>query len=110
MTRVARKVVIIMDGNRLGQELWPVRFLKLCLFKAGLGRVVNHVKIGGKGYAVTPGDCPSYPYSVYDRFDYLAVLAKQSIVVASEPCPALSWFHPLHTSPGVIVCAIRETN
>jgi ubiquinone/menaquinone biosynthesis C-methylase UbiE len=110
MTRVARKAVIIMDGNRFGQGAWPMRLLKLCLFKAGLWGAVNHLKTGGKGYAITPGDGLAYSYSVYDSFDLLAAWAKQLIVVPSEPCKASSWFHPLLTSPGAIVCALRETD
>jgi ubiquinone/menaquinone biosynthesis C-methylase UbiE len=107
MTRVARKAVIIMDGNRFGQGSWPVRLLKLGLYKVGFWGVVNYLKTGGKGYAVTPGDGLAYSYSAYDSFDYLAEWARELIVVPSEPCKALSWFHPLLTSPGVIVCALK---
>lgn len=110
MTRVARKAVIIMDGNRFGQGLWPVRLVKLCLFKVGLWRVVNYLKTGGKGYTVTLGDGLAYSYSAYDSFDQLAGWARELIVVPSEPCKAASWFHPLLTSPGVIVCALREVD
>ena len=39
--RVARKAVIIVDGNRFGQGSWPVRLLKLGLYKAGLWRLVE---------------------------------------------------------------------
>src|SRR5579863_4337812 len=54
MTRVARKAVIIADGNRFGQGRRLVRVLKLALYKAGLWGAVNYVKTGGKGYMLTP--------------------------------------------------------
>jgi ubiquinone/menaquinone biosynthesis C-methylase UbiE len=108
MTRVARKAVIIMDGNRFGQGRWPVRLLKLGFYKVGLWGVVNYLKTGGKGYMVTPGDGLAYSYSAFDSFDYLAEWARELIVVPSEPCKARSWFHPLLTAPGVIVCALKE--
>jgi ubiquinone/menaquinone biosynthesis C-methylase UbiE len=108
MTRVARKAVIISDGNRFGQGSWPIRLLKLSLYKIGLWKMVNHLKTGGKGYMITQGDGLAYSYSAYDSFDYLAEWASQLIVVPSDPCKARTWFHPLLTSPGVIACALRE--
>ena len=35
--------------------------------------------------------------------------AMRLIVAPAEPCNASSWYHPLLTSPGVIVCALKET-
>jgi hypothetical protein len=87
-----------------------MRLLKLCLFKAGLWEAVNYLKTGGKGYTITSGDGLAYSYSAYDSFDLLAGWAKQLMVVSSEPCKASSWFHPLLTSPGVIVCALRDSD
>jgi len=49
MLRVARRSVIIVDGNRFGQGAWPMRVLKLALYKAGLWKVVDYLKTGGKG-------------------------------------------------------------
>jgi ubiquinone/menaquinone biosynthesis C-methylase UbiE len=108
MTRVARKAVIVVDSNRFGQGAWPTRLLKLALYKAGLWGVVTYLKTGGKGYMLTPGDGLAYSYSVYDSFDRLADWASRTVVMPAEDGKAASWFHPLLTSPGVVVCALRE--
>ena len=85
MLRVARKAVIIVDGNRFGQGgHWPVRLLKLALYKAGLWGVVNYLKTGGDGYLITPGDGLAYSYSVYDSFDRMAEWATRLIVMPAE--------------------------
>ena len=41
MLRVARKVVVIADSNRFGQGFWPVRLLKLFIYKFGLWRAFS---------------------------------------------------------------------
>ena len=110
MLRVARRAVIIIDGNRFGQGRWPIRLLKLGLYKTGLWKLVNYLKTGGKGYALTEGDGLAYSYSVYDSFELLANSAEQLIITPSEPCVPTSWFHPLLTSPGVVVCAIKKSD
>jgi ubiquinone/menaquinone biosynthesis C-methylase UbiE len=108
MTRVARKAVIIADGNRFGQGPWLVRLLKLALYKAGLWGAVNYVKTGGKGYMLTSGDGLAYSYSVYDSFDCLAGWAAHLMLIPAERHNAASWLHPLLTSSSVIVCALKE--
>lgn len=110
MLRVARKAVIIVDGNRFGQGRWPIRILKLGLYKAGLWEIVNYLKTGGKGYLVTPGDGLAYSYSVYDSFGCLAEWATQLIVASADSCKSASWFQPLLTASHVIVCAYREAD
>ena len=110
MLRVARRAVIIIDGNRFGQGRWPVRLLKLGLYKTGLWKVANYLKTGGKGYELTEGDGLAYSYSVYDSFDLLANSAEQLIITPSEPCVPTSWFHPLLTAPGLVVCAMKKTD
>jgi ubiquinone/menaquinone biosynthesis C-methylase UbiE len=110
MLRVARRAVIIIDGNRFGQGRWPVRLLKLGLYKAGLWKVVNYLKTRGKGYELTEGDGLAYSYSVYDSFELLASSAEQLIIIPSEPCVPTSWFHPLLTAPGIVVCAMKKTD
>ena len=109
MLRVARKAVIIIDGNRFGQGSWPLRLLKLALYKTGLWGVTNYLKTGGKGYNLTEGDGLFYSYSVYDSFDQIAKWANQLIVVSNEACKARSWIHPLLTSSGVLLCALKDT-
>ena len=109
MLRVARKAVIIVDGNRFGLGSWPVRLLKLALYKAGVWKAVDYLKTAGKGYNLTEGDGLFYSYSVYDSFDLIAEWAGQLIVIPNEACKARSWLHPLLTSGGVFLCALRET-
>ncbi len=108
MLRVARKAVIVIDGNRFGQGTWPMRLLKLGLYKAGLWNAVNYLKTGGKGYLLTEGDGLAYSYSVYDSFDLLANWAEQLIIIPAEACKASSWLHPLLTTGGVLVCAVKN--
>jgi ubiquinone/menaquinone biosynthesis C-methylase UbiE len=110
MTRVARKAVIVVDSNRFGQGPWPARILKLLLYKTGLWGTVNHIKTRGKGYAITPGDGLAYSYSVYDSFDCLSRWATRLILSPARRHQTTSWFYPLLTSPGVIVCALREAD
>jgi ubiquinone/menaquinone biosynthesis C-methylase UbiE len=109
MMRVARKGIIIIDGNRFGLGRWPVRLLKLALYKAGVWKIVDYLKTGGKGYNLTDGDGLFYSYSVYDSFDHIAKWAGQLIVLPNEACKARSWLHPLLTSGGVFLCAMKGT-
>ena len=109
MMRVARKAVIIVDGNRFGLGSWPVRLLKLGLYKAGVWKIVDYLKTGGKGYNLTDGDGLFYSYSVYDSFYLIAEWAGQLIIVPNEACKARSWLHPLLTSGGIFLCALKET-
>ena len=109
MLRVARKGVIIVDGNRFGLGSWPVRLLKLALYKAGVWKIADFLKTAGKGYNLTEGDGLFYSYSVYDSFDLVAEWAGQLIVMPNATCKARSWLHPLLTSGGVFLCALRET-
>jgi ubiquinone/menaquinone biosynthesis C-methylase UbiE len=108
MLRVARRAVIIIDGNRFGQGGWPVRLLKLGLYKAGLWKIANYLKTAGNGYLITAGDGLAYSYSVYDSFELLADWAEQLIIIPADPCEATSWFHPLLTAGGLLVCAVKK--
>jgi ubiquinone/menaquinone biosynthesis C-methylase UbiE len=109
MLRVARKAVIIADSNRFGQGKWPVRVLKLGLYKSGLWEFANFLKTGGKGYMLTEGDGLAYSYSVYDSLERIAQWAERVILIPSDSGKSVSWFHPLLTSGGVIVCALKES-
>ncbi|HUK30926.1 MAG TPA: class I SAM-dependent methyltransferase [Candidatus Acidoferrum sp.] len=110
MMRVARKAILICDGNRFGQGSFPVRLLKLGLYKMGLWGMANYLKTGGKGYAVTPGDGLAYSYSVYDSFECISGWAEQVILLPSQPVKAKSWIHPLLTSGGILVFASKGLN
>jgi ubiquinone/menaquinone biosynthesis C-methylase UbiE len=108
MLRVARKAVIIADSNRFGQGRWPVRLVKIGLYKAGLWGIVNFLKTGGKGYMLTEGDGLAYSYSVYDSFNRIAQWADRVILMPADRGKSRSWFHPLLTSRGVVICALKE--
>jgi ubiquinone/menaquinone biosynthesis C-methylase UbiE len=108
MMRVARKAILICDGNRFGQGSLPMRLLKLGLYKAGLWRTVNYLKTGGKGYQITPGDGLAYSYSVYDSFACISDWAEQVVLLPSVPHKAKSWIHPLLTSEGILIFASKS--
>jgi len=109
MLRVARKAVFICDSNRFGQGSLPMRFLKLALYKAGLWGICNYIKTRGKGYQITEGDGLAYSYSVYDSLDQISRWADRVILVPAGAGKANSWFHPLLTTIGVTVCALRDS-
>jgi ubiquinone/menaquinone biosynthesis C-methylase UbiE len=106
--RVARRAVVIVDGNGFGPGRWLVRLLKLALYKAGLWGAVHFLKTGRKSYLLTPGDGLANSYSVYDSFDCLARWAGHLMLIPIEQHNAASWFQPLLTSSTVIVCVLKE--
>jgi ubiquinone/menaquinone biosynthesis C-methylase UbiE len=108
MLRVARRAVFICDSNRFGQGSFPARLVKLVLYKARLWPLYTHLRTGGRGYMITEGDGLFYSYSIYDSYDLVAAWADRIFLIPSAPGKATSWFHPLLTSSGVILCAVRE--
>jgi ubiquinone/menaquinone biosynthesis C-methylase UbiE len=108
MLRVARKAVVIVDGNRFGQGSWPLRLLKFALYKAGLWGFVNYLKTAGKGYTWTEGDGVLFSYSVYDSLDCLADWANELIVFSADPSMSASRFQPLFTASSVFVGALKK--
>jgi len=109
MLRVARKVVIIADSNRFGQGSRGARLCKLALYKTGLWNAFNYLRTSGRGYRITEGDGLAYSYSVYDSFDLIAQWADRIILIPNAGDKAVSWFHPLLNSSGVLICALRES-
>ena len=109
MLRVARKAVFISDSNRFGQGSWSKRIIKLLLFKSRLWAVFNYLRTSGKGFLISEGDGVSYSYSVYDSFQQIAAWADRLILIPTGQEKVKSWIHPLLTSSGVIVCALRES-
>ncbi len=107
MLRVARKAVFISDSNRFGQGSRVVRLIKLALYKTRLWGLYNYVRTSGKGYQISEGDGLAYSYSVYDSFEQIANWADHLILIPNSGEKAGSWLHPLLTSGGVIVCALR---
>jgi ubiquinone/menaquinone biosynthesis C-methylase UbiE len=110
MLRVARKGVIIIDGNRFAQGAWPTRMSKLILYKTGLWKIADFLKTGGKGYIVSPGDGVHYSFSIYDSLDLIAAWADELVLIPTETYRATSWFHPLLTAEVVITCALKDTD
>jgi ubiquinone/menaquinone biosynthesis C-methylase UbiE len=108
MLRVARKAVFISDSNRFGQGSPFKRIIKLLLFKSRLWGICNYLRTSGKGFLISEGDGVSYSYSVYDSFQQIARWADRLILIPAGEEKVNSWIHPLLTSSGVIVCALRE--
>ena len=108
MLRVAKKAVFISDGNRFGQGSRAARLIKLVLYRTRLWGIFNYLKTSGKGYLISEGDGISYSYSVYDSFEEIARWADRLILIPNGGEKVISWLHPLLTSGGVIVCALRE--
>jgi ubiquinone/menaquinone biosynthesis C-methylase UbiE len=108
MLRVAKKVVILTDSNRFGQGPILLRLIKLALWKMRLWGAFNYLRTAGKGYQITEGDGLSYSYSIYDSFEQIVRWADRLIVIPSDQVKPSTWLHPLLTSPGVILCAIRD--
>lgn len=115
MMRVAKKAIFIADSNRFGQGRVLVRCLKLMLYKIGLWKFVNYIKTKGKGYTISEGDGLSYSYSVYDSYDALAKWADRIILIpiydqkGIRGIPKIfNWATPLLTSPGMLLCALKE--
>ena len=109
MLRVARKAVFLCDSNRFGQGSLPARLLKLALYKAKLWDAFNYLRTGGKGYVITEGDGLAYSYSVYDSLEPIYRWADRVILIPTTgDAKSGSWFHPLLTSNGILVCALKE--
>ena len=108
MLRVAKRAVFISDSNRFGQGSRVARLIKLGLYKSRLWGLFNYLKTAGKGYMISEGDGLSYSYSVYDSFAEIACWADRLILIPGTGDKASSWLHPLLTSGGVMICALRE--
>jgi SAM-dependent methyltransferase len=108
MIRVARKAIFISDSNRFGRAGLGTGLLKLALYRAGLWGMVYRIRTNGKGYSVSSGDGLAYSYSVYDSFDRVREWADRLLPIATSGGKPPNWFHPLLTSPTVLLAAIRD--
>lgn len=111
MLRVARKAVFICDSNRFGQGSWAARLLKLFLCKSNLWSVYTYLRTRGKGYLITEGDGLAYSYSIFDSYHLISQWADRVVMIPTgvgDKNP--SWFHPLLTSGGVLVCALKGSS
>jgi hypothetical protein len=87
----------------------PSAVVKLALYKTKLWRALNYLRTGGKGYVITEGDGLAYSYSVYDCLGLVHRGADRVILISTTgDAKSRSWFHPLLTSGGILVCALRE--
>ena len=69
----------------------------------------NYLRTGGNGYVITEGDGLAYSYSVYDSLDPVHRRADRVIMIRTTgDAKSRCWFHPLLTSSGILVCALRE--
>jgi len=108
MLRVARRAVVIADCNNFGQGSFPARLFKLFLYKMHLWNTFNFLRTRGKHYQVSEGDGLFYSYSVYDSYDLLMSWADRILALPTSPTHERGWLHPLLTSSGVMLVAIRE--
>lgn len=71
MLRVARRAVVVSDGNRFGQGRPVARLAKAALCATGLWPAWIALRTRGKGYSVSDGDGVHWSYSVYDSMALL---------------------------------------
>lgn len=76
MLRVAKKAVLISDANNFGQGSPLARLVKQTINAAGLWRLVDLIKTGGKGYTISDGDGLAYSYSVFNDYPQIRAACK----------------------------------
>jgi SAM-dependent methyltransferase len=108
MLRVARNVVVISDANRFGQGSFPLRIIKLLLYKLKLWKAFDFVRTRGKGYQVSEGDGVFYSYSVFDNLHLIQQWAESVYLLPLDNDGIPGWFHPLLTSGRVLLIATRK--
>lgn len=108
MLRVARHLIVISDANRFGQGSFPLRVVKLLLYKSRLWKVFDFLRTRGKRYQVSEGDGIFYSYSVYDNLHQIQQWAETVYLFPLDNPATPGWFHPLLTSGRVLLVAIRK--
>lgn len=108
MLRVARNVVVISDANRFGQGSFPLRVIKLLLYKLKLWDAFDFLRTHGKRYQVSEGDGVFYSYSVFDNLHQIQQWAESVYLFPLDKTGISGWFHPLLTSGSVLLIAIRK--
>jgi len=108
MLRVARNVIVISDANRFGQGSFPLRIIKLLLYKLKLWKAFDFVRTRGKGYQVSEGDGVFYSYSAFDNLHQIQQWAESVYLFPLDKAGIPGWFHPLLTSGSVLLIAIRK--
>jgi len=110
MLRVASRGIFISDSNRFGHGRGPTRLLKVALAKAHLWKLAFRVRRLGRNYVVSVDDGIAYSYSVYDSIPQVSEWAEWLEVAGLDSKPTGSWFHPLLTSPTVLLSAGRASS
>jgi SAM-dependent methyltransferase len=108
MLRVARNVVVISDSNRFGQGSFPLRIIKLLLYKLKLWKAFDFVRTRGKGDQVSEGDGVFYSYSAFDNLHQIQQWAENVYLFPLDKAGIPGWFHPLLTSGSVLLIAVRK--
>ena len=109
MTRVATRAVFLSDSNRFGQGSLAMRLIKLGLYKTHLWNIARFVQTKGRMYQISEGDGLAYSYSVFDSYDQLASWADRIVLLSTASDSSInSWFHPLLTTPSILLCAFKS--
>jgi SAM-dependent methyltransferase len=107
MLRVADRIVILSDDNRLGSGSLPRRAVKLVLDRLGLLDFAARLR-DGRSYRISDNDGVSYNFSVYSVLDLLEEWGDEVIVRSAHgPAPGPLGRRPRYTAPGVVACARR---
>ncbi len=76
MLRVAKKAILISDGNNFGQGSFLARIIKQLINAFGLWSVADFIKTKGKGYSLSEGDGLAYSYSVFNDYKQIQAQCK----------------------------------
>jgi SAM-dependent methyltransferase len=109
MLRVADRIVVISDDNRLGGGSWPRRAGKLVMDRLGLLDAAARLR-DRRPYRISPNDGIAYNFTVYSILDQLEEWADE-VVLRSVNGPGSGPLarRPRYTAPGIVVCARRHS-
>ena len=95
-------------ADRFGQGSFPLRIIKLLLYKLKLWKAFDFVRTRGNGYQVSEGDGVFYSYSAFDILHQIQQWAESVYLFPPDKTGIPVWFHPLLTSGSVLLIAIRK--
>ena len=104
MLRVSKKAIFISDGNNFGQGSLLVRSLKQGLNLIGLWPLVNFIKTGGRGYAISEGDGLAYSYSVFNNYNQIRQSCKSLHIINTSN----GGVNPYKTAEQIAVLGIKN--
>jgi ubiquinone/menaquinone biosynthesis C-methylase UbiE len=102
MVRVARKGVMISDGNNIGQGNSLVRYIKYLIKTAGLFSALVWIQTRGKMYKTSEGDGVFYSFSAFDCVDNLRSKFPIVYFMNTEDCRGYNLYRG---SPHVMIFA-----